>query len=185
MHDRTSWRWESGVKSVRAVTGEAIWEAERAGLWSRDLLDAALLAQPNVKQGDIRGLLTDESSFFLIEYRDGLRATVAMMNGVARHFGFAARIDDERKPQATWIRLEETKPYRHFAWLLKGIEHLVHHKAAPYPVERTLLTTGILDRVMHSLAEDGRHFETPELAISYQATDWRHADREFPLPPTP
>jgi hypothetical protein len=174
---------EAGVKSVRAVRGEAIWEAQRAGLWSRDLLDAALRAQPNVKQGDIQKLLTPESSFFLIEYRDGLRATVALLNGVARHFGFAARINGQREPQATWIRLEETKPYRHFAWLLKGIEHLVHRKAAPYPVERTLLTTGILDRVMHSLAEDGRRFETPELDVSYRPTNGGHADREFPLSP--
>ena len=175
---------ETGVQSVQAVKGDAIWEAERAGLWSRDLLRAALSAQPNVKQGDIRKLLNSESAFFLIEYRDGLRATVAMMNGVARHFGFAARLRDQRKPRATWIRLEETKPFRHFAWLLKGIEHHIHRKAAPYPVERTLLTTGVLDCVMHSLAEDGRRFETPELGIAYHPTDWGHADREFPLSPS-
>lgn len=175
---------ETGVTSVRAVRGGAIWEAERAGLWSRELLAAALRVQPNVKQGDIRKLLNPESPFFLIEYRDGLRATVAMMNGVARHFGFAARLGDRPAPQATWMRLEETKPFRHFAWLMKGIEDHVHHKAPPYPVERTLLTTGVLDRVMHSLAEDGRRFETPELAIAYKPTDWRHADREFPMPPS-
>ena len=175
---------ETGVKSVRAVRGQAIWEAERAGLWSRDLLDAALSAQPDVKNGDVRRLLDPESAFFLIEYRDGLRATVAMMNGVARHFGFAARIDEEAKPRATWIRLEEKKPYRHFAWLLKGIEHLVHRKESPYPVERTLLTTGILDRVMHSLAENGRRFETPELKVAYRPGNWGAASREFPLSPS-
>lgn len=174
---------ESGVKSVRAVKGEGIGEAERAGLWSRDLLRAALRVQPDVKQGDIAKLLNSKSTFFLIEYRDGLRATVAMMNGVARHFGFAARLRDRREAQAAWIRLEETKPFRHFAWLLKAIEHHVHRKTAPYPIERTLLTTGILDRVMRSLAEDGRSFETPELAISYEPTEWGHADRAFPLSP--
>jgi hypothetical protein len=33
---------ETGVRSVRSVQGDAIWEAEKQGLWSRSLFDAAL-----------------------------------------------------------------------------------------------------------------------------------------------
>jgi hypothetical protein len=43
---------------------------------------------------------------------------------------------------------------------------------SPYPVERTLLTTGILDAVMTSKAEKNKLIETKHLAIEYRPTDW-------------
>jgi hypothetical protein len=39
---------------------------------------------------------------------------------------------------------------------------------APYPVERTLVTTGILAAVMISKAEKYRRVKTPHLEIWYQ-----------------
>lgn len=174
---------ETGVKSVQAVKGEAVWQAEADGWFSREILDAAVRAQANAQTGDYRKLLRADSPFYLIEYRDGLRATLAMMNGVCREFSFAARLAGEQKPRATWIRLDYTKPFGHFAWLTQGIEHLVHRRRAPYPIERTLLTTGILDRAMHSLAERGRKFDTPELAIPYRPIKWGYADSKYPVVP--
>jgi len=174
---------ETGVKSVQAVKGGAIWQAEKDGWFSRAVLDAAVRAQGTARTGDARKLLRPDSPFYLIEYRDGFRATLAMMNGVCRDFSFATRLAGEQKPRATWIKLDYTKPFGHFAWLLRGIEYLVHQRRAPYPIERTLLTTGILDRAMHSLAESGRRFDTPELAIPYQPTDWGYAHSKYPVVP--
>jgi hypothetical protein len=38
-----------------------------------------------------------------------------------------------------------------------------------------LLTTGVLDAAMHSLAAGGQRRETPELKVSYQPVDWPFA----------
>jgi hypothetical protein len=53
---------------------------------------------------------------------------------------------------------------------------------AAYPVERTLLTTGVLDAVMTSVNEKNRRVETPHLAIKYKPTDWPFATDEIPKP---
>jgi len=41
------------------------------------------------------------------------------------------------------------------------------HGVPIYPVERTLLVTGILDAVMTSRFQRGRHLETPHLNVTY------------------
>ena len=169
---------ETGVKRVQAVSGDAIWKAEEEGRWSLPLLEAAIGVQPASKGGNLRERLGAKAAFYLIDYRDGLQACVAMANGVARQFSFAAKLKGNDKPQATLFALEEESPYRHFAYLLRAIEQTIVTGKPAYPAERTLLTTGILDRAMHSLADGGKPAETPELAIEYKAVDWPHAPGE-------
>jgi hypothetical protein len=52
-------------------------------------------------------------------------------------------------------------------------------------VERTLLTTGILDAVMTSKAEKNRRVETPHLEIKYKPTEWPFATDPIPKPSKP
>jgi hypothetical protein len=98
-----------------------------------------------------------------------------MRTGLASRFAFAGQVQGEARPAATWFRLQEPAPFGHFAHLVRAIEHTIHTRRPAYPVERTLLTTGILDAAMHSLAENNRLIRTPELAISYQPADWPFA----------
>ena len=56
--------------------------------------------------------------------------------------------------------------------LLRAIEQMFQTGKAVYPIERTLLTTGILDAALHSLAAKSKQLDTPELAVAYQPVDW-------------
>ncbi|MBD3674460.1 MAG: hypothetical protein HUJ26_13140 [Planctomycetaceae bacterium] len=167
---------ESGVKRVQAVQGEEIWKAELEGRWSRELFDAALKTMPPEDCGQLERDLDPQAPFFLFEHQDGLKSCVAMANGVSRHFGFAAKLKGRKEPVATWYELELDQPFGHFAYLVKAINHMFQTGQPAYPVERTLLTTGMLDEIMHSLADDNRSTTTPHLKIAYQPTDWPFAN---------
>src|SRR5215469_2125391 len=80
---------ESGVKVVTCLTGKDVWKAGDAGRWSWDLLDGALSRSETVNPGDIRknvgsmsvqGMPQAPATAFLIEYRDGTRGTVLLLN---------------------------------------------------------------------------------------------------------
>ena len=60
--------------------------------------------------------------------------------------------------------------------MLRAIEQMVVTGKPAYPVERTLLTTGMLCALLQSRAEGGTTIATPQLAeIHYQPSDWPFA----------
>jgi hypothetical protein len=171
---------ETGVAAVQALSGDAVWEAAAAGRWDRALLDAALTTLETPLAGDVEQIATDPV-IYLIEYRDGLRAATAMLKGITSNWIFAARMTSlgsigagtagAAEVVATRFRAFHTEPFGHFAWLCEEIQDLICERREPHPVERTLLTTGILDRLMESLSLGGARIETPELDIRYAITD--------------
>jgi hypothetical protein len=179
---------ETGLAALQAVTGSEILAAEQAGRWSRELFEAALKTMPPLKRAkDKQDNWGDSpnSAAYLLEHRDGLKSAVIMASGLAAHFATAVKLKGRDQPLATWFKLQENKPFGHFAYLLHAIEHTVRTGKAAYPVERTLLTTGMLDRLMHSLAQAGQRFETPELNVAYQPVDWpyaNHPQASFTIP---
>ena len=52
--------------------------------------------------------------------------------------------------------------------LCHHIERLYATGEPPYPIERTLLTTGLTAAGIESLWQDGERIETPHLDIAYQ-----------------
>lgn len=175
---------ETGVAAVQALSGPAVWDAAEAGRWDRSLLDACLATLDTPLVGDIREIAADPV-IYLIEYRDGLKAACAMLKNVANQWIFAARLSSpagaaapaapyaspaaapEPEVVATRFRAYHSEPFGHFAWLCEEIQDLICQRREPHPVERTLLTTGILDRLMESLSLGGPRLETPELDIRY------------------
>jgi hypothetical protein len=178
---------ESGVRSVQCLQGEAMWKALDAGRWSKRLLEAALERVPAHADGDYRAptAKSPDAGLFLIEYRDGLRAAVAMLNGWVSEgdggaFCFAGQVSGQEKPRATHFYLQQPDPYAHFGYLLRAIDAMIRTGHAVYPVERTLLTSGILDAIMISRAEKYRRIDTPHLDVRYQPTDWPFATGPVP-----
>src|SRR4029079_15617393 len=70
---------ETGVRTVQCRGGEAFGQAGAEGRWSEALCDAALAAIGGGTRDDIRQHAA-EPAVFVIEYRDGLRATVLMLD---------------------------------------------------------------------------------------------------------
>ncbi|MCS7167774.1 MAG: hypothetical protein RMI91_10580 [Gemmatales bacterium] len=168
---------ETGIAAVTCLTGEAVWQAGDKGLWSWELLEHALGRSETLNPGDIRknvgtpvlGRPSIPPIAFLLEYRDGRRAAVLLLNGHIYDFCFAARIAGQRKPVSCMFYLPSPPGAKYFDALVFNIEKLLVQRKAPYPVERTLLTSGTLDFLLESHFRKGQRLETPALDIRYTA----------------
>ncbi|MBT4011914.1 MAG: hypothetical protein HN617_16800 [Planctomycetaceae bacterium] len=176
---------ETGIKSITTVSRDEIWKAEEAGRWSRKLMAQALAtAGENVDDLENR-LQLKTSALYLIDYLDGTNGVLAMLDGITREFTVAAELANSSDRFAQWYRLEMTAPFGHFAKLAAGIEQFFRTRRVTAPIERTLLTTGILDRAMHGYLQNGKRLATPELAIRYRHSKWPFANQfeeNFPAP---
>ena len=161
---------ETGVARVRCVTGSQVWKKD---LFDRVLLDEALgrLKIRPIPEGTRIEDMVKEPVMFEVEYRDGLRASVLVLNGAIEEFAAAWYYKDQAKPSSTVFWLQPVRPFHHFAHLLRGIEKFMKTSQASWPVERTLLTTGILDAVHISKTNGGKWLDTPYLDVRY-TSDW-------------
>ncbi len=159
---------ETGVRSVQCLSGEEVWRAGHAGNWSMSLANAAL---SSIEDGPSRldPDKVDSPHVFLVEYVDGLQAAVLMLgdNGYVRTFAYAqqrgAGID------ALEYHTQSGPTHAAFGYLGLNIEDFLISGRPPSPVERTYLTTGILEAAMISRSQGGRRIRTPHLeAIAYQ-----------------
>ena len=165
---------ERGVKWVQCLQGDAMWKVLDDGVIRQDVFDSALAQVPH-QQGDVRK--SNKSTLFLFQYLDGLMGAVFMLPGFAGGTSVALKLKGRKRELATRFD-ERTEPrYPHFAWLLKGIERMIHTGRPSYPVERTLLTSGILDRALTSRVRKQKKLMTPELAIRYRPVDYPHAPK--------
>ena len=99
-----------GVASVTCLEGDAVWAAAEQGVWSWTLLEHALGRSHTRNVGDIKQNTRDympppapgrdaltklrHPTAFVVEYVDGLRATVLILNGHVDDTTIAARIED-------------------------------------------------------------------------------------------
>lgn len=166
---------ETGVRAVRMVEGPAVWNEK----WPRDLLEAALSrsdtpqgltvqdgrTQDLLASGELQKLVKNPAGYF-IEYRDGLRATLLMLNGAIADFNFAARLQGG-EVLSTQFLLTPVPNVTYSACLVSKIEQMFATGKAPYQVERTLLTSGVLEACLTSRVTGQKRLETPQLNVKY------------------
>ena len=172
---------ETGVAAVQLVEGDAVWKAGEAGRWSKELLTSALSrsdtpqgltvkdgrTQDLVQNGELPKLARNPWAYF-IEYADGLKATLLMLNGVVADFNFAARVKG-LGVRSTQFLLTPEPNVTYSACLIGKVEEMFTTGKAPYPVERTLLVSGILESCLTSRIEGHKRLETPHLNVRYHA----------------
>ncbi|MBM3754436.1 MAG: hypothetical protein FJW38_10705 [Acidobacteria bacterium] len=161
---------ETGVRAVQCLEGQACWDF--AG--KNSLFDAALSRSKTRKSGHPKDLVKNPS-VFLVDYADGTQGAAFLMTGLVQDFTIAIDIEGQSQPLTTLMHLQNGRPHHHFGCLVKKIEELFETGRAPYPVERTLLTSGILDYALESRILGHKRIETPELAaIRYQPPRGSH-----------
>jgi hypothetical protein len=172
---------ETGVRAVQLIEGDGVWKAGDAGRWSWELLESALSRSDSLRGlsvkdgrtqnlaagGAIKSLVSNPAAYF-IEYSDGTRATLLMLNGALADYNFAARVRGMKDPISCQFLLPPNPNVAYSACLMHQFETMIETGQAPYRVERTLLTSGILESCLDSKVQGHRRLETPHLAVSYE-----------------
>jgi hypothetical protein len=180
---------ETGVRAAQLIEGDEVWKAAEQGRWSKELLEAALSrsdtplglseqdgrTQDLLGSGELQKLVRNPAAYF-IDYSDGLSATLLMLDGAVRDFNFAARLKGVPDPVATQFFLTPGPNVDYSACLVRKIEEMLVTGRAPYPAERTLLVSGILESCLISRRHGHEPQSTPHLNVQYQPpADSHHA----------
>lgn len=175
---------ESGIAAVRVALGNDIRRVQRAGGWSEELFAAARRTMPGHPEDtstwdpvttEFHGALNQPAAF-LLEHTDGLKSAIIMTASNSGGFAFACKIKGRSEPLACWFKLQDRGVFGHFSYLLQAFEATIQSGRAVYPVERTLLTTGILDHCMRLIARGGGSVSTKDLSFGYTSSDWPFAN---------
>ena len=179
---------ETGIERVRALEGDAVWEAADEGVYDEDLFLAAVSSFNRSNPGYYTSLeqvreQVEEPVLFIYEYVDGLKVSLFGLPGFAGEYTVAWRTADPDQPiQAVLPNLQYARPYTHHGLLVQSVQEMFVTGEPVYPVERTLMVSCALDAALTSQhLEDGAWVETPELAFSYE-TDWNWEQATYPPP---
>ena len=172
---------ETGLRAVTAWIGDDYTQVQQTSWWPSELIDAAIDVQP-VRGADygIPSYRDDDepdtpSMAWTLEYNDGLRVTY-VRDKENPHGGFSAalRRKGTNDIEALVPLLGTFQAYvPHFACLAQVIEEAFLSGTPPFPIERTLLTTGMLQSMMHATKQSGQKLLTPHLYACYSFSERR------------
>jgi hypothetical protein len=174
---------ETGVKSVQAMRGQKVWQRLAERETTRRLFFAAL-ARSFTCSGSSKypGMLPDLAWLrqnlrnpvaYFIEHLDGFRTWLFLLNGIVLDFNYAGLL--RRTGEIVSCQMYLPMPPAlatladFFNPLVNNIERMLLDNVAPYPVERTLLSSGMVIFALESLYRGQVQVETPELKVAYRA----------------
>ena len=183
---------EVGIKSVLARRGAAVCDLLDQRPATRRLLFAALSRSSTLASTrpgyagwmpDPDWLRQNSKGFvgYFIEHRDGFRTCVLLLNGLVFDFTYSGLIGESEKIASCQMYLPmppgRTTLANFFNPLVNYVEQMILTGMTPYPIERTLLTSGITMACVESLHRGQTVVETPQMAVTYvaprQSSFWR------------
>ena len=177
---------ETGVAAVQALRGDDVWTRMKAGSWQAGGWDPELFrgclcrsiqlgsaragySDVYPTEADVRTLVKTPIAY-RIEYRDGLKATMLLLNGLVTDMTFAARFRGESNVFSCLMYLPHRDVCNFFSPLVHQAETMFLSGKSPRPIERTLLTTGLTAAGVESLWRGQQRIETPYLSVAYQVS---------------
>ena len=175
---------EVGIARVHAARGEKLWQLleQPQRDTTRGLFVSALCRSHNlpVDGGYPTGPVTydwakqalPDTTGYLIEHRDGFHTAIFLT--AIRDFNYAGQLADGSQvgcqmylpmPGSSATTADFFNP------LSYHVERMIVHGQTPYPIERTLLTSGMVIAGVESLFRDQSPVETPEMEVSYVAPE--------------
>jgi len=154
---------KGGVTQVRLWRGPSVWDAGSNGEWSWALLAAALSRSDSPQGGAVLdgrtedlvrlGLvpkLAREPRAWVVQHEGGAKTAILVLNGVVADTLLAVRIEGGSTLSAQLYR--PPKPAQHeFSLLAAHIEDFLQGGPEPWPMERTLLVSQVLDACAQTL----------------------------------
>jgi hypothetical protein len=153
---------ETGVARVRYLSDKDLAESGRKGEWSRDLFHAALSRRVNPPPEKS----SEKPEGFLIQYRDGVRASILSLNPLSRDYLFAAQVEGQPAPQSSCFYIQ-LYLHNHWSFMVRNFEDFVLTRREPNPIERTLVANGVMLAGLTSRRKGGQWVDTPELDMRY------------------
>ena len=173
---------EVGIRQVHALRGDSLWSrlAERDCESTRKLIVSALTRSHNLPVET--GFPSDRVDFewtrrtfpktvgYLIEHLDGFRTTMLLTD--IRDFNYAGILDSgEIISCQMYLPMpgHGSTTADFFNPLARHVESTILEKRTPYPVERTLLTSGMVIAGVESLHAGEEPIATPNMKVTYAA----------------
>ncbi|MFW5893919.1 MAG: hypothetical protein ACOCUY_02165 [Verrucomicrobiota bacterium] len=185
---------ETGVRSIKTLQGEAFDEALKDGTIPVDLVDEALENHLGytLAERPVREYAKDDATAYLVEYLDGTRATMVQLNHYyadkwyeSSRWLYAVRTKKGVKTCEFGLRSEYSpgmrQPVPAFSYQGLNIQEMFLTGQPQYPVERTLLTSGMSEAAIRSVYYE-RPIETPHLDIQYEPYDFEPIRPTAPTP---
>jgi hypothetical protein len=174
---------EAGIKSVQALRGKKVWQMLKERESSRRLFFAALARSFTCRgPDDYPGTLPDldwllenheDPVVYMFEHLDGFQTSMFLLKGLVTDFTYAGLIRGSSEILSCQMYLPMPPLIStladFFNPLVNHIEQMILTNTAPYPVERTLLTSGMTIFALESLYQGETRLPTPELKVAYSA----------------